>query len=485
AHTKKGYGMGAAGQGTMTTHSQKKFDEGALIEFRNRFNLPLTDAQATNLEFFKPAQESAEMRYLHQQRAKLGGYLPKRLATAQTLSVPAIATYAAFATAAAGKAMSTTMAFVRLLGNLLKNKELGPRIVPIVADEARTFGMANLFKQVGIYSSVGQHYEPEDIGSVLSYREALDGQILEEGISEAGAIASWTAAATSYSVHGFPMLPFYIYYSMFGFQRVGDAIWAAADQRARGFLLGATSGRTTLGGEGLQHQDGSSHLVAATIPNCKAYDPAFAGEMAIIIDHGMREMLTEQKDVFYYVTLMNENYAQPDLPAGMEAEIIRGCYKFSSYRPDGAAAGDLATSKRVTLLGSGAILTEVIKAAQLLAAQGIAADVYSVTSWSELARDGIACEQRALAGDTDPGTPYLARQLAASAGPVIAATDYVRAVPESVRALVPAGRRYLTLGTDGFGRSDTRAALRDFFGVSANAIVHAARHALAKGSPTV
>ncbi len=481
AHTKKGYGMGAAGQGKMTTHSQKKLDEGALIEFRNRFNLPLTDAQATNLEFFKPAPESAEMRYLHQQRAKLGGYLPKRLATSRTLSVPAIATYAAFATAAAGKEMSTTMAFVRLLGNLLKNKELGPRIVPIVADEARTFGMANLFKQVGIYSSVGQRYEPEDIGSVLSYREALDGQILEEGISEAGAIASWTAAATSYSVHGFPMLPFYIYYSMFGFQRVGDAIWAAADQRARGFLLGATSGRTTLGGEGLQHQDGSSHLVAATIPNCKAYDPAFAGEMAIIVDHGMREMLTEQKDVFYYVTLMNENYAQPDLPAGMEAEVIRGCYKFSSYRPNVAEAGEPATSKYVTLLGSGAILTEVIKAAQLLAAQGIATEVYSVTSWSELARDGMACEQRALAGDTDPGTPFFARQLAGSRGPVIAATDYVRAVPESVRALVPAGRRYLTLGTDGFGRSDTRAALRDFFGVSAIAIVRAALHALAKG----
>ncbi|MDO8457149.1 MAG: pyruvate dehydrogenase (acetyl-transferring), homodimeric type, partial [Burkholderiaceae bacterium] len=313
AHTKKGYGMGQAGQGKMTTHSQKKLDEAALIEFRNRFNLPLTDAQAANLEFFKPAEDSAEMRYLHAQRTQLGGYLPRRETAADVVPVPALASYAGFATAAAGKEMSTTMAFVRMLGNLLKDKELGPRIVPIVADEARTFGMANLFKQVGIYSSVGQRYEPEDIGSVLSYREAMDGQILEEGISEAGAIASWTAAATSYSVHGLAMLPFYIYYSMFGFQRVGDAIWAAADQRSRGFLLGATSGRTTLGGEGLQHQDGSSHLVAATIPNCKAYDPAFAGEMAVIIDHGMREMLVEQKDVFYYVTLMNENYAQPDL----------------------------------------------------------------------------------------------------------------------------------------------------------------------------
>ena len=481
AHTKKGYGMGAAGQGKMTTHSQKKLDEAALIEFRNRFNLPLSDAQAANLEFFKPAEDSAEMRYLHERRAQLGGYLPRRQALSDAVPVPAIASYAQFATAAAGKEMSTTMAFVRLLANLLKDKTSGPqgiefrqRIVPIVADEARTFGMANLFKQVGIYSSVGQSYEPEDIGSVLSYREALDGQILEEGISEAGAIASWTAAATSYSVHGFPMLPFYIYYSMFGFQRVGDAIWAAADQRARGFLLGATSGRTTLGGEGLQHQDGSSHLVAATIPNCKAYDPAFAGEMAVIIDHGMREMLVEQKDLFYYVTLMNENYAQPDLPAGAEADVIRGCYKFNSYPRPPDAGYSHKTSKKMTLMGSGAILTEVIKAAQLLAQQGIASDVFSVTSWSELARDGQACEQRALAGETAPGIPFIAQQLAASEGPVIAATDYVRAVPESIRAFVPAGRLYLTLGTDGFGRSDTRAALREFFEVDAASIVRAA-----------
>jgi len=351
-----------------------------------------------------------------------------------------------------------------------------------VADEARTFGMANLFKQVGIYSSVGQRYAPEDIGSVLSYREALDGQILEEGISEAGAIASWTAAATSYSVHGLAMLPFYIYYSMFGFQRVGDAIWAAADQRARGFLLGATSGRTTLGGEGLQHQDGSSHLVAATIPNCKAYDPAFAGELAVIIDHGMREMLLEQQDVFYYVTLMNENYAQPDLPAGVADQVIRGCYKFKSYPCPPDKGGPPETPQTITLLGSGAILTEVVQAAQQLAARGIEAEVFSVTSWSELARDGQACEQRALAGAGahGAGTPFITRQLAAGAGPVIAATDYVRAVPESIRAHIPEGRRYLTLGTDGFGRSDTRAALRGFFGVDAASIVRAALHALGR-----
>ena len=480
AHTKKGYGMGQAGQGKMTTHSQKKLDEAALIEYRNRFNLPLTDAQAANLEFFKPAEDSAEMRYLHARRTELGGYLPRRQTDADVVPVPALASYAAFATAAAGKEMSTTMAFVRLLGNLLKDKELGSRIVPIVADEARTFGMANLFKQVGIYSSVGQRYEPEDIGSVLSYREALDGQILEEGISEAGAIASWTAAATSYSVHGLAMLPFYIYYSMFGFQRVGDAIWAAADQRARGFLLGATSGRTTLGGEGLQHQDGSSHLIAATISNCKAYDPAFAGEMAVIVDHGMREMLVEQKDVFYYITLMNENYAQPDLPEGAEADVVRGCYKFASYlRIVDGGYSRISSLKTATLLGSGAILTEVIKAAEQLAAQGVDVTVFSVTSWSELAREGRACEQRRLAGEADIPLPFITRQLQASTGPIIAATDYVVAVPESIRAFLPEGRRYLTLGTDGFGRSDTRAALRGYFGVDAASIVSAALRQLA------
>ncbi len=459
AQTKKGYGMGAAGQGRMTTHSQKNFDDTDLIAFRNRFHLPLTDAQVTNLDFYKPAEDSAELQYLHQKRQQLGGYLPKRYTSAEVVPVPDVAQYAHFALQSGGKEMSTTMAFVRMLGALLKDPALGPRIVPIVADEARTFGMANLFKQVGIYSSVGQRYAPEDIGSVLSYREALDGQILEEGISEAGALASWTAAATSYSVHGLAMLPFYIYYSMFGFQRVGDQIWAAADQRARGFLIGATSGRTTLGGEGLQHQDGSSHLIAATIPNCKAYDPAYAGELAAIIDHGMREMLVEQRDVFYYVTTMNENYAQPNLPAGVEAAIIRGCYKLGRCGKGGAPG------KAVTLMGSGAILTEVVKAAELLADQGLSVHVFSVTSWSELARDGA----RAAGGEA-----FVAQRLADSAGPVVAATDYVRAVPESVRAYLPEGRGYITLGTDGFGRSDTRAALRAFFRVDAASIVQAA-----------
>jgi pyruvate dehydrogenase E1 component len=490
AHTKKGFGMGSAGQGKMTTHSQKKFDEQDLIEYRNRFDLPLSDEQAKGLTFYKPADDSAEMRYLREHRARLGGSLPKRETTCDRLPVPALTSYGQFALQADGKEMSTTMAFVRMLGNLLKDSTLGPRIVPIVADEARTFGMANLFKQVGIYSSVGQRYAPEDIGSVLSYREATDGQILEEGISEAGAIASWTAAATSYSVHGLAMLPFYIYYSMFGFQRVGDAIWAAADQRARGFLLGATSGRTTLGGEGLQHQDGSSHLVAATIPNCKAYDPAFAGELAVILDAGMREMVEQQADVFYYVTLMNENYAQPDLPAGVEADVLRGGYLFGTYGPSDAA-------QRVTLLGSGAILTEVVKAAQQLAAQGVGVEVLSITSWSELARDGMVLERLAdgtqVAGVglgsagagagvgvvSGPCSGHLATLLSATQGPVIAATDYVRAVPESVRAFVPEGRRYTTMGTDGFGRSDTRAALRRFFAVDASSIAQAALRALA------
>jgi pyruvate dehydrogenase E1 component len=471
AHTKKGYGMGSAGQGKMTTHSQKKLDDNDLIEFRNRFNLPLSDEEATSLSFYRPAPDSPEMQYLLKRREALGGYLPKRETTCDIVAVPEMSQYSQFATQAEGKEMSTTMAFVRVLGNLLKDPVLGPRIVPIVADEARTFGMANLFKQVGIYSSVGQRYAPEDIGSVLSYREALDGQILEEGISEAGAIASWTAAATSYSVHGLAMLPFYIYYSMFGFQRVGDQIWAAADQRPRGFLLGATSGRTTLGGEGLQHQDGSSHLHAATIPNCKAYDPAFAGEMAVIIDQGVREMMVEQRDVFYYVTLMNENYAQPSLPGNVREEIIRGAYLFNVYRAKKETA-------QVTLLGSGAILTEVIKAAQALCAEGITASVYSITSWSELARDGLSCEQAALRGEAAPGVPFIYQQLSKSQGPIIAATDYVRAVPETVRAYTPSSRRYMTLGTDGFGRSDTRAALRAFFGVDAQTIVRAAKHAL-------
>ena len=498
AHTKKGYGMGSAGQGKMTTHSQKKLDDQDLIEFRNRFNLPLSDEEATSLKFYRPASDSPEMQYLLARRQALGGFLPKRETQCEPLPAPRVDQYAGFAIAADGKEMSTTMAFVRLLGNLLKDPTLGPRIVPIVADEARTFGMANLFKQVGIYSSVGQRYAPEDIGSVLSYREAMEGQILEEGISEAGAIASWTAAATSYSVHGLAMLPFYIYYSMFGFQRVGDQIWAAADQRPRGFLLGATSGRTTLGGEGLQHQDGTSHLHAATIPNCKAYDPAFAGEMAIIIDQGIREMMLEQQDVFYYITLMNENYAQPSLPDSVREQVLKGCYRFGEYpaRTINSSA-KASTPKQVTLMGSGAILTEVIRAAEQLASEGIHATVYSVTSWSELAREAMTHHRAAHHNHSDlnnvadmqakrthavqppqSAQAFIQEILATSQGPIIAATDYVRLVPESIRAWIPEGRRYVSLGTDDFGRSDTRASLRAYFGVDARSIVEAARQAL-------
>lgn len=454
AQTKKGYGMGSAGQGKMTTHSQKKLEREDLIAFRNHFNLPLTDEQAANLSFYKPAPDSPEMQYLHARRQALGGYLPKRDIGCEPVAVPALQNWGQFALQAQNKDMSTTMAFVRMLTGLLKDPALGPRIVPIVADEARTFGMANLFKQVGIYSSVGQRYSPEDIGSVLSYREAKEGQILEEGISEAGAIASWTAAATSYSVHAMAMLPFYIYYSIFGFQRVGDQIWAAADQNARGFLIGATSGRTTLGGEGLQHQDGTSHLVAATIPNCKAYDPAFAGELAVIIDQGMREMLELQRDVFYYITTMNENYAQPSINPDKRENILKGGYRFAQLEP---AKSNQA--KPINLMASGAIMTEAIKAANELVQQGYLVNLYSITSFSELARDT---------------TGWVAQMLSDNDGPVIAASDYVRAVAESIRQHIPNGRTYITLGTDGFGRSDTRAALREFFGVNAKHIVRAA-----------
>jgi pyruvate dehydrogenase E1 component len=469
AHTKKGFGMGRAGQGRMTTHQQKKLDPEALLEFRDRFHLPMSDAQAEALEFVRPAEDSAAMAYLRERRAALGGAMPARRTDCAPLPVPPIEGWGGFALAAADREMSTTMAFVRMLGGLMKDPALGPRIVPIVADEARTFGMANLFKQVGIYSSVGQRYEPEDIGSMLSYREAIDGQILEEGITEAGALASWTAAATAYSVHGLAMLPFYVYYSMFGFQRVGDQIWAAADQRARGFLIGATAGRTTLGGEGLQHQDGSSHLVAATVPNCRAWDPASAGELAVIVEHGMREMLEQQRDVFHYVTVGNENQPQPSLPEGVRDDLVRGLYRLR------AATAPVAD---VTLMGSGALLAEALAAADLLAAEhGIAAEVMSATSWSELARDGMACERAARLGGA-AATPQVARLLAGSDAPVVAVSDYVRAVPESIRAFVPRERRYLTLGTDGFGRSDTRAALRAFFEVDAASIAHAAVHAL-------
>jgi pyruvate dehydrogenase E1 component len=471
AMTMKGFGMGTAGQGRMTTHQQKKLDFDDLKAFRDRFRLPLSDEDVEQVKFYKPAEDSLEMQYLHARRAALGGYLPRRRRVASKgLTVPSMQAWGQFALEANGRDMSTTMALVRMLTALLKDAEVGSRVVPIVADEARTFGMANMFRQVGIYSPLGQLYELEDLGSMLYYREDTKGQILEEGISEAGAVSSWIAAATSYSVHDLPMLPFYIYYSMFGFQRIGDIIWAAADQRARGFLIGATSGKTMLGGEGLQHQDGTSHLVASTIPNCRAYDPAFAYEVAAIVDEGMREMVERPRDMFFYVTVMNENYAQPSVPSGdlqsVREGILKGMYRLAPppTQTDNAA--------RVQLLGAGAILGEAIAAQQLLKDDwGIDAAVWSVTSFTELQRDGMAGERLARLGEVAPA-PYVTTALEASEGPVIAATDYVRAVPELIRAYVP--RRYVTLGTDGFGRSDTRQALREFFEVDRASIAIAA-----------
>jgi len=467
AKTKKGYGMGRAGESRMTAHQEKKLDVEALREFRDRFNLPLSDTEVAELRFFKPAEDSAELRYLRERRAALGGPLPLRRRTGDRVAVPPRASYAAFALEADGKEMSTTMAVVRMLGNLLRDRSLGPRLVPIVADEARTFGMAGLFRQVGIYSPLGQLYEPEDAGSLLSYRESRDGQLLEEGITEAGALSSWVAAATAYSVHGLTLLPVYIYYSMFGFQRVGDLIWAAADQRARGFLLGATAGRTTLGGEGLQHQDGSSHLVAATVPNCRAYDPAFAGELAVIFDHAARRMIEQGCDEFYYLTVMNENYPQPSLPPGIEPQLLRGMYRFEVHG-----------APQVRLLGAGAILREVSAAAAWLQRElGIGSEVWSVTSFSELAREAAAVERaNRLAADEPPRCSHLEQCLVGDS-PVVAASDYVRAVPQMLASYLP-GRRFVVLGTDGFGRSDTRAALRDFFEVDQQAVVLAALQAL-------
>ncbi|MFN3984494.1 MAG: alpha-ketoglutarate dehydrogenase [Rhodocyclaceae bacterium] len=466
AKTKKGFGMGGAGESRMTAHQAKKLDIDALKAFRDRFALPLSDEDVAELRFYRPDEDSREMRYLRERRAALGGYLPVRRRAAESVAVPPLADYARFALEADGKEMSTTMAVVRMLGGLLKDKALGPKLVPIVADEARTFGMANLFRQIGIYSPVGQLYEPEDAGSMLYYREARDGQLLEEGITEAGALSSWVAAATSYSVHGKPMLPFYIYYSMFGFQRVGDLIWAAADQRARGFLLGATAGRTTLSGEGLQHQDGASHVIAATVPNCRAYDPAFAGELAVIVDHGMRQMIERGVDEFYYVTVMNENYAQPSLPAGVEEHVIRGMYRYAEQGVEGARG-------TLRLLGSGTILREVIAAAALLADDWqVASEIWSVTSFSELARDAREVERW---NRLHPGEPTRVSHLGACLtgdAPVVAASDYVRAWPQLIAAYVDA--RFTVLGTDGFGRSDNRMALRRFFEVDRHQIVLAA-----------
>ena len=480
AKTKKGFGMGGAGESRMSSHQAKSLDMEALTTFRDRFSLPLTNDDLENLRFYKPKEDSPELNYLRQKRAALGGPVPARNVNQVSSSepsntkglIPEIESYAKFALHANNKSMSTTMAAVRMLGGLLKDKTLGPKVVPIVADEARTFGMDNLFRQIGIYAPLGQLYEPEDAGSMMFYKEAKNGQLLEEGINEAGAISSWAAAATSYSVHNVPTLPFYIYYSMFGFQRVGDLIWAAADQRARGFLLGATAGRTTLSGEGLQHQDGSSHLIASTIPNCRAYDPAYAYELAIIMQHGMEQMMERDVDEFYYITVMNENYEQPSIPGDVKDSVLRGLYKLQSR-------GDDNDDIRVRLIGSGTILNEVIAAADILLNEfNINSDIFSATSFTELAKEARTIERHNRLHPTETRKYSHLQECLPGEMPIVAATDYVAALPHLVAPYVEG--RFIALGTDGFGRSDQRSVLREFFEVDRKNIALAAIESLTR-----
>jgi pyruvate dehydrogenase E1 component len=470
AKTVKGYGLGKFGEGQMVTHQQKKIDDEGLRLFRDRFNIPVSDDDIARLPFARPADDSAEMKYMRERRLSLGGYLPVRRNTAEPLVIPALETFNPLLEGSGEREISTTMAFVRMLTQLLKDKNIGKNIVPIVPDEARTFGMEGLFRQIGIYSSVGQLYVPQDADQLMSYREDKKGQMLEEGINEAGALCSWIAAGTAYANHGVHMVPFYIFYSMFGFQRVGDFIWAAGDLRTRGFLLGATAGRTTLAGEGLQHQDGHSQLVATTVPNCVAYDPTFAYELTVIIQDGLRRMFAEDESVFYYITVMNENYVQPAMPPGVAPGILKGMYLLQI-----GGRGKV----RATLMGSGTILRECIAAAELLEKDfGIPADVFSVPSFSELRRDALDCERwNMLHPGENPRVPYMTQLLKSAEGPFVAATDYMRIVPDQVRQWVPG--RYVTLGTDGYGRSDARAALRKHFEVDRHYIALAALNALA------
>jgi len=470
AKTVKGFGLGKGGEGQMVAHQQKKMADEDLRIFRDRFNIAVPDDELAGLPFVKPDPNSDEQRYLMDKRAALGGFLPVRRRTAPPLVIPPLEAFSSVLEGTGEREISTTMAFVRLLTALLKDKNIGKNVVPIVPDEARTFGMEGLFRQIGIYSSVGQLYTPQDAETLMSYREDKKGQMLEEGINEAGSLCSWTAAGTAYSNHGINMVPFYIFYSMFGFQRVGDFIWAAGDIQARGFLLGATAGRTTLAGEGLQHQDGHSQLISTTVPNCVAYDPAYAYELAVIIHDGLRRMFAEQENIFYYITLMNENYAQPAMPPGVEAGILSGGYLLQI-----GGRGKV----RATLLGSGTILRECLAAAKLLEDDyGIPADVLSVTSFSELRREALECERWNLLhpGET-ARVPYVRQMLHGREGPVVAATDYMRTVPDQIRQWV--NGRYVTLGTDGFGRSDSRAALRRHFEVDRGYIAVAALKALA------
>ena len=472
AKTVKGYGMGEAGEGQNITHQQKKMGEDALRAFRDRYRVPIPDDRLAEAPFFRPADDSPETRYMHERRQALGGYLPARQSSAEPLTVPPLESFEAILEGSGDREISTTMAFVRVLTALCRESGIGSHVVPIVADEARTFGMEGLFRQLGIYAAEGQLYEPMDHDKVMYYREDKQGQILQEGINEAGALASFIAAGTSYANHGIHMIPFYIFYSMFGFQRVGDLIWAAGDSQARGFLMGGTSGRTTLAGEGLQHQDGQSHLMAATVPNCVAYDPAYAYELAVIIHDGLRRMIAEEERVFFYLTVTNENYPQPALPEGVREGILRGIYPLRVVDAEGGP--------RVQLLGSGSILREVLAAAELLRDDfGVASEVFSVTSFTELCREGSDAERwNRLHPEAPARIPYLSGILREDGGPVVAASDYVRAHAEQIRRFVPG--RYTVLGTDGYGRSDRRERLRHFFEVNRYFVALAALEALSE-----
>ena len=475
AKTVKGYGMGAAGESQNPTHQQKKLDNEAVRAFRDRFNIPVADDKVDEVPYYHPGKDSPEVQYLMERRKALGGFLPQRRAKSASIVVPELSAFEQITKGSGEREISTTMAFVRGINLMLRDKQAGPRIVPIVADEARTFGMEGMFRQIGIYAPFGQKYKPVDADQLMYYREDQKGQVLQEGISEPGAMSAWMAAATSYSVSDVPMLPFYIYYSMFGFQRIGDLAWAAGDMRARGFLVGGTAGRTTLNGEGLQHEDGHSHLFAANIPNCKAYDPTFSYEVAVVMQDGVRRMMQEQEDVYYYVTVMNENYAHPDLPKGAEEGIIKGMYLFKD------AGKPKKNEPRVQLLGSGTILREAIAAAELLEKEfGVTADIWSCPSFSELRKEGFDAERwNRLHPEDKPRVPYVTQCLTDRAGPAVAATDYVREYADQIRAFMPDGKKYTVLGCDGYGRSDTRDNLRRFFEVDRYYIAHAAIAALA------
>jgi pyruvate dehydrogenase E1 component len=472
AKTVKGFGMGEAGEGQNINHQLKKMGAEAVKAFRDRFGLEVADDQLAEIPYLKPAADSEEARYFAARRQSLGGYVPARHSAVESLKIPELVAFATQLKDTGERSISTTMAFVRILGTLLKDPNLGKLIVPIVPDESRTFGMESLFRQIGIHSAVGQLYTPQDAGQLSYYKESKDGQIMQEGLNESGAISSWIAASTSYANHGLMTVPFYIFYSMFGFQRVGVLAWAAGDARARGFLLGATAGRTTLMGEGLQHDDGHSHVLSSVIPCCISYDPTFAFELAVIIREGMRRMYVEQEDIYYYITLLNENYPHPAMPEGVEDGILKGLYRLK-------AAEDSA-QPRVQLMGSGSILREVIAAADLLQDDfGVASDVWSVTSLTELRREGHAVERwNLLHPESEPRTSYVEQCLEGQAGPVVVATDYMKIFADQIRPFVP-GRRFVALGTDGFGQSDTRETLREFFEVDRHFIALAALKGLA------